>query len=89
MLVKDVNASAATDRRSSTRRSSGATQSGLPANDLADQRDLLVMKLADQIGATVRPGQDGVVDVIVGGMTLVAGTTAERRSPSRGRPTPT
>ena len=54
---------------SSTRRSSGATQSGLPANDLADKRDVLVMKLADQVGATVRPREDGVVDVIVGGMT--------------------
>ena len=56
----DVNAAAAHDRRRSTRRSSGATQSGLPANDLTDQRDVLVMKLADQVGATVRPGEDGV-----------------------------
>jgi flagellar hook-associated protein 1 FlgK len=41
-----------------------------------DQRDLLIMKLADQVGATVRPGQDGAVDVIVGGMSLVSGTQA-------------
>jgi flagellar hook-associated protein 1 FlgK len=34
------------------------------------------MKLAEQIGATVRPKDDGVVDVLVGGMTLVAGGTA-------------
>jgi flagellar hook-associated protein 1 FlgK len=34
------------------------------------------MKLADQIGATVRHGEDGSVDVVVGGMTLVAGSTS-------------
>ena len=34
------------------------------------------MKLADQVGATVRHGDDGVVDVLVGGMTLVSGSTA-------------
>jgi flagellar hook-associated protein 1 FlgK len=33
------------------------------------------MKLAEQIGATVRPKDDGVVDVVVGGMSLVAGGT--------------
>jgi flagellar hook-associated protein 1 len=75
VLVKDVNATAETIAKlNKTIR--GATQSGLPANDLTDQRDLLVMKLADQVGATVRPGQDGMVDVIVGGMSLVSGTAA-------------
>jgi flagellar hook-associated protein FlgK len=75
VLVKDVNASAATiaELNRSIRL---AAQSGLPANDLSDQRDLLVMKLADQVGATVRPGDDGVVDVIVGGMALVTGATS-------------
>jgi flagellar hook-associated protein FlgK len=53
-----------------------ATRSGLPANDLSDRRDVLVMKLADQIGATVRAGQDGVLDVAVGGMSLVSGHTS-------------
>ncbi len=33
------------------------------------------MKLADQVGATVRQGKDGMVDVVVGGMTLVAGSS--------------
>ena len=72
MLVADVNASASTiaDLNQAIER---ATQSGLPANDLADQRDLLVMKLADQVGATVRHADNGVVDVLVGGMTLVVG----------------
>jgi flagellar hook-associated protein 1 FlgK len=75
VLVSDVNAAAANiaDLNKAILR---ANQSGLPANDLSDQRDVLVMKLADQVGATVRHGDDGVVDVIVGGMTLVAGSTA-------------
>jgi flagellar hook-associated protein 1 FlgK len=75
VLVADVNASAGTiaDLNTAIQR---ANQSGLPANDLADQRDLLVMKLADQVGATVRHADDGVLDVLVGGMTLVAGSSA-------------
>jgi flagellar hook-associated protein 1 FlgK len=75
VLVKDVNAAAATvaQLNGAIKR---AAQSGLPANDLADQRDLLVMKLADQMGATVRPGEHGVVDVVVGGMPLVTGSSS-------------
>jgi flagellar hook-associated protein FlgK len=49
-----------------------------PANELKDQRDLAVMKLADQVGAVVRPGDDGMLDVVVGGMTVVAGGTANK-----------
>ena len=77
VLVADVNVAAASiaDLNGAIRQ---ATQSGMPANELTDRRDLLVMKLADQVGATVRPGNDGVLDVIVGGTTLVAGTTANR-----------
>jgi flagellar hook-associated protein 1 FlgK len=75
VLVADVNAAASSiaDLNKAIQR---AHQSGLPANDLSDQRDVLVMKLADQVGATVRHGDDGVVDVLVGGMTLVAGSTS-------------
>jgi len=75
VLVADVNASASSiaDLNQAIQR---ANQSGLPANDLSDQRDLLVMKLADQVGATVRHGDNGVVDVLVGGMTLVSGSTS-------------
>ena len=77
VLVSDVNAAVVSiaDLNESIRL---ATQSKMPANELADRRDLLVMKLADQVGATVRAGEDGVVDVIVGGATLVAGSTASR-----------
>ena len=52
-----------------------ARQEGLPANELADQRDSLIMKLSEQVGATVRTNKDGMLDVVVGGMTVVAGTT--------------
>ncbi|HEX2075335.1 MAG TPA: flagellar hook-associated protein FlgK [Geodermatophilus sp.] len=55
-----------------------ATASGLPANELADRRDTLVLELAATIGATGRAGSDGTVDVVVGGITLVAGSTATR-----------
>jgi flagellar hook-associated protein 1 FlgK len=75
VLVADVNASASSiaDLNRAIQR---ANQSGLPANDLSDRRDLLVMKLAGQVGATVRHADDGVVDVLVGGMSLVSGSTA-------------
>jgi flagellar hook-associated protein FlgK len=74
VLVDDVNAAA-----KSVGELNAAIQlarrSGLPANDLADRRDLMVMRLAEQVGATVRPQDDGVVDVVVGGMSLVSGST--------------
>ncbi|MCV2489481.1 flagellar hook-associated protein FlgK [Geodermatophilus sp. YIM 151500] len=75
VLVDDVNAAARSvaELNQAIQR---ATQSGRPSNDLADKRDVLVMKLAEQVGATVRPGEDGVLDVLVGGITLVAGSTA-------------
>src|SRR3546814_19082985 len=34
-----------------------AVSSGLSPNDLMDQRDLLVLQLSDQVGATARPGR--------------------------------
>jgi flagellar hook-associated protein FlgK len=75
VLVADVNASAQTVAQLN-QAIQRAIQSKLPANDLMDKRDLLVTKLADQIGATVRPQEDGVVDVMVGGISLVAGSSA-------------
>jgi len=50
-----------------------STRAGIPANELADKRDLLVMQLADQMGATARPAADGMVDVYLGGTALVRG----------------
>jgi flagellar hook-associated protein FlgK len=75
VLVKDVNQAAASiaELNGAIQR---ATQAGLPSNDLKDKRDVLVMTLAEQVGATVRPGDDGMVDVLVGGMTLVSKSTS-------------
>lgn len=75
--VMDVNATAAAvaDLNQAIGR---ASQSGLPSGDLADQRDLLIMNLSNAVGATTRPGQDGTVDVYVGGNALVRGATVEK-----------
>jgi flagellar hook-associated protein 1 FlgK len=74
-LVSDVNGSL-TQIATLNQAIIGATQSGMNANDLADKRDALVLKLSDQIGATSRPMPDGSLTVSVGGSTLVAGTHA-------------
>ena len=55
-----------------------ATASGLSPNGLMDQRDTLAMQLASQVGATVRAGEDGSLDVYVGAMALVRGTAVEQ-----------
>jgi len=52
-----------------------ATLNGLNPNDLADQRDVLVGKLADMAGATIKPADNGAVDVYLGGTALVRGAT--------------
>jgi flagellar hook-associated protein 1 FlgK len=75
VLVADVNA-AATSIAELNLAIQRVTQSGGTANDLVDQRDLLVMKVAEQVGAIVRPAKDGMLDVVVGGMSLVAGASA-------------
>jgi flagellar hook-associated protein 1 len=53
----------------------GAQGAGLPANELVDQRDVHVMRLAELVGAAAVARDDGTVDVYVNGSTLVAGTT--------------
>lgn len=55
-----------------------AAAAGLSANDLMDQRDLLALQLSEQVGATVRPGDDGSLDVYVGGMALVRSSSVEQ-----------
>lgn len=64
-----------------------AVATGVEANDLMDQRDVLVGKLAEKIGATGRPVANGVVDVFVNGTSLVAGNRSESlRVDSSGTP---
>ncbi|MGY1703678.1 flagellar hook-associated protein FlgK [Geodermatophilus sp. SYSU D00697] len=72
-LVTEVNATSRSiaDLNSAIR---SASQAGLPVNELSDRRDLLVQSLAKQVGGTSIPGKDGMVDVVVGGTTLVSGT---------------
>ena len=76
-LAQDVNAKAQSiaDLNTAIKR---ATQSGLPVNELSDKRDGLVLELSAAIGVTSSPGDDGQVNVSVGGATLVAGGNALR-----------
>jgi flagellar hook-associated protein 1 FlgK len=46
-------------------------------NELMDQRDRLVTHLAEMVGATARNGEDGSVDVLLGGSALVRGSDAQ------------
>ena len=76
-LVDEVNTTAGTisELNVAIRRDA---QAGIPANELADERDRLVMQLADQMGATVKSGDDGSVDVYIGGSALVRGATVQK-----------
>ncbi|MBO1751248.1 flagellar hook-associated protein FlgK [Actinotalea sp. BY-33] len=53
------------------------TVSGGSANELADQRDLLITKLSGLVGAEARHREDGTVDVMVAGNALVRGISAK------------
>lgn len=77
ITVDEVNATAArvAELNAAIER---AVRGGLSPNDLADQRDLLVQQLAERAGAVARPGDNGVVDVFVGGTALVRGAHAEQ-----------
>jgi flagellar hook-associated protein 1 FlgK len=51
-----------------------AINNGFSPNELMDQRDQLIAKMAEQVGVTVRPGENGAVDVFIGGTAIVRGT---------------
>ncbi|WP_409332447.1 flagellar hook-associated protein FlgK [Trujillonella humicola] len=74
-MVTDVNATARSIADLNTKIQSG-TLSGSSVNELVDKRDGLVMKLAEQVGATAVAKDGGMVDVVVGGTTLVSGRSA-------------
>jgi flagellar hook-associated protein 1 FlgK len=59
-----------------------ATNAGLPSNDLADQRDTLVLHLSEVAGATAMPASDGSMNVYVGGSSLVNGGSARQLAAS-------
>jgi flagellar hook-associated protein 1 FlgK len=75
--VQDINATAKSVAEYN-RAIVSATRAGLSPNDLADQRDLMVQRLGELAGVTVRPGDAGSVDVYLGGTALVRGENAER-----------
>jgi flagellar hook-associated protein 1 FlgK len=75
-LVAEVNATAGRVAELNARIRSGVA-AGIPTNELADQRDLLVMELASAVGATVRTRTDGTVDVFIGAMAIVRGDTLD------------
>lgn len=53
-----------------------ATASGVPAHELSDQRDQLVLRLGETVGAVGQLADDGTVTVTVGGTALVSGSRA-------------
>lgn len=69
-----------------TIRDSQAT--GNPANELQDQRDVLVATVSQSLGATAVDSGDGMVDVVVDGTSLVSGTGASQLA-LRGASSPT
>lgn len=70
--VNDVNVMAK-DVANLNRAIRNNTISGLPSNELADQRDLLVEKIATLTGATTERIADGQVNVKIGNAYLVNG----------------
>ena len=48
-----------------------------PPNDLLDQRDLLIKRLAEEVAVSTQPQDDGALNVFIGnGQTLVIGAQA-------------
>lgn len=54
----------------------GVLTAGGSANELMDQRDLLITRLSGLVGATARPQEDGTVTVLVAGNPIVEGDRA-------------
>ncbi|NMM15748.1 MAG: flagellar hook-associated protein FlgK [Cellulomonas sp.] len=75
-LVDQVNTTAANVADLNTRILS-ITNTGGSANELMDQRDLLVTQLSGLVGATARVRDNGTVDVLVAGNALVSGATTK------------
>lgn len=76
-VVEEVNTAAASisELNLAIRRD---VQSGIPANELLDRRDALVLKLSDLVGATAKQRENGMVDVVVGTTALVSGISASK-----------
>ncbi|MDQ1539117.1 MAG: flagellar hook-associated protein 1 [Actinomycetota bacterium] len=55
-----------------------ATLNGSAPNELSDQRDVLVLRIAEATGAVATAGDDGVVNLALAGRALVSGIRSER-----------
>lgn len=73
--ITEVNTTAANVADLNTR-ILAITNSGGSANELMDQRDLLVTQLSSLVGASTRTNADGTMDVMVAGNALVSGGSA-------------
>jgi len=71
-LVAEVNSAAASVADLNAQIRKGTAQ-GVSVNELVDQRDRLAAGLAELTGASVRSGEDGMIDLVVDGNSLVAG----------------
>ncbi|HCB03997.1 MAG TPA: flagellar hook-associated protein FlgK [Nocardioides sp.] len=74
-LVAEINVTAQ-DLAAVNQNIADAAAAGLDTNDLADQRDLLALKLADLTGGDAKLGANGVMNVTVAGVPLVTGKDA-------------
>lgn len=74
-LVTEVNTTAASVAHLNEQ-IRGIVVSGGSANELMDERDLLITKLSGLVGAEARLREDGTVDVMVDGNALVRGVKA-------------
>jgi flagellar hook-associated protein 1 FlgK len=61
---------------------------GEQANDLRDQRDMMLDKLATMAGTRVIPQANGSISVVIGNSTLVDGTTARALTVQQTAPNP-
>lgn len=78
-LVDEVN-STATQLAALNRSIARGSDLGIATNELADQRDLLALRLADLVGGVASVGEDGQTRVMVGGSPIVDGTTVRALS---------
>ena len=72
LMVNEVNQLAEQVARYNTGVRAGIV-GGQQPNDMLDQRDQLVLRLAELAGVRVEPGEHGMVDVFIGGRALVSG----------------
>ena len=82
-LVAEINATAS-DLAGVNENLADAAAAGLDTNDLADQRDLLALRLAELTGGQAKLGPDGTAQFTVAGVPLVVGRDASTLSVASG-----